>query len=68
MLVRVVTAGLCHSDLSHIDGTLRKPFPLVLGHEAAGVVEAVGAGVTAVRGGDHVVFAFVPACGRCSRA
>ena len=66
VLVRVVTAGLCHSDLSHIDGTLRKPFPLVLGHEAAGVVEAVGPGVTQVAPGDQVVFAFVPACGRCT--
>ena len=66
VVVRVVTAGLCHSDLSHIDGTLRKPFPLVLGHEAAGVVEAVGPGVTQVATGDRVVFAFVPACGRCT--
>ncbi|GAC1659089.1 MAG: zinc-dependent alcohol dehydrogenase family protein [Candidatus Elarobacter sp.] len=56
---------MCHSDLSHIDGSLRKPFPLVLGHEAAGVVEALGAGVEGLREGDHVVFAFVPACGRC---
>jgi len=66
VLVRVTTAGLCHSDLSHIDGTLRKPSPLVLGHEAAGVIEAVGAGVTELREGDHVVFAFVPACGHCT--
>ncbi len=66
VLVRVTTAGLCHSDLSHIDGTLRKPVPLVLGHEAAGVVEAVGPGVTELREGDHVVFAFVPACGHCT--
>jgi alcohol dehydrogenase len=65
VLVRVATAGLCHSDLSHIDGTLRKPFPLVLGHEAAGVVEAVGPGVASLREGDRVVLAFVPACGRC---
>lgn len=65
VLVRVTTAGLCHSDLSHIDGTLRKPFPLVLGHEAAGVVEAAGPDVAELREGDRVVFAFVPACGRC---
>ena len=65
VLVRVVTAGLCHSDLSHIDGTLAKPFPLVLGHEAAGIVETVGAGVTSLHEGDRVVFAFVPACGQC---
>lgn len=66
VLVRVTTAGLCHSDLSHIDGTLRKPMPLVVGHEAAGVVEALGPGVTELRAGDHVVFAFVPACGHCT--
>ena len=66
VLVRITTAGLCHSDLSHIDGTLRKPTPLVLGHEAAGVVEALGPGVTELREGDHVVFAFVPACGHCT--
>ena len=66
VVVRVVTAGLCHSDLSHIDGTLRKPFPLVLGHEAAGIVEELGADVTQVRVGDRVVLAFVPACGHCT--
>ncbi len=66
VLVRVTTAGLCHSDLSHIDGTLRKPMPLVIGHEAAGVVEALGPGVTELREGDRVVFAFVPACGGCT--
>ncbi len=66
VLVRVTTAGLCHSDLSHIDGTLRKPLPLVLGHEAAGIVEAVGPGVAELREGDRVVFAFVPACGHCT--
>ncbi len=66
VVVRVVTAGLCHSDLSHIDGTLRKPFPLVLGHEAAGIVEEVGADVTGASVGDRVVFAFVPACGHCT--
>jgi alcohol dehydrogenase len=66
VLVRVTTAGLCHSDLSHLDGTLRKPLPLVVGHEAAGVVEAIGPGVTELREGDHAVFAFVPACGHCT--
>jgi alcohol dehydrogenase len=65
VLVRITTAGLCHSDLSHLDGTLSKPLPLVLGHEAAGVVEAVGPDVAELREGDRVVFAFVPACGRC---
>jgi alcohol dehydrogenase len=66
VLVRVTTAGLCHSDLSHIDGTLRKPLPLVLGHEAAGIVEEVGPGVDELLAGDRVVFAFVPACGHCT--
>jgi alcohol dehydrogenase len=66
VLVRIAAAGLCHSDLSYLDGTLGKPFPLVLGHEASGVVEAVGPDVVELREGDHVVFAFVPACGRCT--
>ena len=66
VLVRVAAAGLCHSDLSYLDGTLGKPFPLVLGHEASGVVAAVGPDVTELHAGDHVVFAFVPACGHCT--
>src|SRR5271165_4541948 len=65
VLVHVATAGLCHSDLSHIDGTLAKPMPLVLGHEAAGTIEEVGPGVSQLHVGDRVVFAFVPACGHC---
>ncbi len=65
VLVKVEAAGLCHSDLSVIDGTRPRVMPMVLGHEAAGVVEAVGPGVTEVREGDRVVFSFVPACGRC---
>ncbi len=64
ILVRVGAAGLCHSDLSVIDGTRPRPMPMVLGHEAAGVVEATGAG-TGFAPGDHVVFAFVPSCGAC---
>jgi alcohol dehydrogenase len=64
-LVEVVAAGLCHSDLSVIDGTRPRPVPIVLGHEAAGIVRAVGPQVTEVRPGDHVVFSFVPSCGRC---
>ncbi|MGH3948598.1 MAG: zinc-dependent alcohol dehydrogenase family protein [Pseudonocardiaceae bacterium] len=65
-LVRIAAAGLCHSDLSVIDGSRPRPMPMVLGHEAAGVVEEVGADVSYVRPGDHVVFAFVPACGQCT--
>jgi alcohol dehydrogenase len=65
MRVRVHAAGLCHSDLSVIDGSRPRPMPMVLGHEAAGVVEAVGSEVTGFAPGDHVVFAFVPSCGTC---
>lgn len=62
----MAAAGLCHSDLSVVDGTRPRPVPMVLGHEAAGVVEAVGPGVTDVRPGDHVVLSFVPSCGLCA--
>jgi alcohol dehydrogenase len=64
--IRVGAAGLCHSDLSVVDGTRPRPVPMVLGHEAAGVVEAVGPGVADVREGDHVVLSFVPSCGTCA--
>jgi len=63
--VRIRAAGVCHSDLSMVDGTLAPPFPLVLGHEAAGVVEEIGAGVTRVAVGDHLVLNWAPACRRC---
>ena len=66
LLVRVAAAGVCHSDLSVVDGNRPRPVPLVLGHEAAGVVEAVGAGVADVSVGDHVVLTFVPSCGTCA--
>lgn len=65
VLVRNAAAGLCHSDLSVVDGARPRPMPMVLGHEAAGVVEAVGEGVTLVAPGDHVVYTFVPMCGAC---
>ena len=65
MLVRVATVGLCHSDLSVVDGTRPRPLPMVLGHEASGVVVDVGDGVVDLALGDHVVFTFVPACGGC---
>ena len=65
VLVRIVAAGLCHSDLSVIEGTRPRPLPMVLGHEAAGVVEEVGLGVTDLKRGDHVVCVFVPSCGTC---
>jgi len=65
VLVRVGAAGLCHSDLSVIDGSRSRPLPMVLGHEAAGEVVETGPGVGSVRPGDHVVLAFVPSCGDC---
>jgi alcohol dehydrogenase len=65
VLVKVAAAGLCHSDLSVINGARPRPLPMVLGHEAAGVVAETGAGVTDFAAGDHVVFVFVPSCGHC---
>ncbi|MCU5787013.1 alcohol dehydrogenase [Alcanivorax marinus] len=65
ILVRVRAAGLCHSDLSVIDGNRPRPLPMALGHEAAGEVMEVGPGVTDLEVGDHVVFSFVPSCGTC---
>lgn len=65
VLVRVKAAGLCHSDLSVINGDRPRPMPMALGHEAAGVVEELGAGVTDLARGDHVVCVFVPSCGHC---
>jgi alcohol dehydrogenase len=65
VLVRIHAAGLCHSDLSVIDGNRPRPLPMVLGHEAAGEVVECGAGVGDLKAGDHVIFSFVPACGHC---
>ena len=64
--VRVTAAGLCHSDLSVIDGSRQRPLPMVLGHEAAGTIVELGPGVTGLELGDHVVFSFVPTCGHCA--
>ncbi|MFG2023330.1 Zn-dependent alcohol dehydrogenase [Streptomyces sp. NPDC048825] len=66
VLVAISAAGLCHSDLSVVDGTIPFPVPVVLGHEGAGVVEAVGAGVTHVRPGDHVSLSTLANCGACA--
>lgn len=66
VLVKVAVAGLCHSDLSVIDGNRPRPTPMVLGHEASGVVEAVGDFVDDLKPGDHVVFVFMPSCGHCA--
>jgi len=65
VLVRVRAAGLCHTDLEVIDGSLHYPMPIVLGHEAAGVVEDVGPAATKVKKGDHVVLSWNPHCGHC---
>ncbi|HRO46513.1 zinc-dependent alcohol dehydrogenase family protein [Agriterribacter sp.] len=65
VLVKIHAAGLCHSDLSVIDGSRARPLPMVLGHEASGEVMECGAGVSDLKQGDHVVFSFVPTCGHC---
>ncbi len=65
VLVKIKAAGLCHSDLSVINGDRPRPTPMVLGHEASGIVEAVGDGVNDLAPGDHVVLVFVPSCGGC---
>ncbi|WP_280267286.1 NDMA-dependent alcohol dehydrogenase [Nocardia wallacei] len=66
VLVKLVASGLCHSDEHLVTGDLPIPFPIVGGHEGAGVIEAVGENVVDVSVGDHVVMMFLPACGRCS--
>ncbi|MFM9272329.1 Zn-dependent alcohol dehydrogenase [Pseudarthrobacter sp. NKDBFgelt] len=66
VLLRTAAVGLCHSDLHYIDGTWSTGLPEVLGHEAAGVVEVVGAEVTSVRPGDHVVSCLTAYCGNCA--
>jgi alcohol dehydrogenase len=66
VLVELVGAGLCHSDLSTINGSRPRPVPMVLGHEASGIVRDVGPGVMGLEPDDHVVFSYVPMCGRCT--
>ena len=65
VLVKMKATGVCHSDLSVINGTIPSPLPVVLGHEGAGIVDQVGEGVTNVKPGDHVVISFIPNCGNC---
>ena len=65
VLVKTAATGACHSDLHFMEGKWPSPLPVILGHEAAGVVESVGPGVTYVEPGDHVVLLFVPSCGTC---
>ena len=66
LLVRIEAAGLCHSDLSVVDGNRVRPVPMLLGHEAAGIVEGTGSGVADVSIGDRVVMTFLPRCGDCA--
>jgi NDMA-dependent alcohol dehydrogenase len=65
VLIRFVAAGLCHSDEHLRTGDLPARYPIVGGHEGAGIIEEVGPGVTRVKPGDHVVCSFIPSCGRC---
>src|SRR5919108_2435412 len=65
VLVRIHASGLCHTDLEVIQGSLPYPLPIILGHEGAGIVEAVGRDVTLVRPGDHAVCSWNPHCGDC---
>lgn len=66
-LVRVVAAGVCHSDLHFMEGTYKRELPMILGHEVAGIVESVGPGVSNVVAGDRVIVGFVQPCGYCDR-
>lgn len=65
VLVEIAAAGLCHSDLSVMDGSRPRVMPMVMGHEASGTVREIGPGVRSLVPGDHVVFSFVPHCGHC---
>ena len=65
--IKIMAAGLCHSDLSVIDGTIPYPVPVVLGHEGAGVIDAVGVGVRSVKEGDTVIVSTLSHCGRCAK-
>src|SRR5207245_2980964 len=64
--VRMVAAGVCHSDYHLVTGELPGYMPMALGHEGAGIVEAGGSAVTNCKPGDHVVLSFIPSCGTCS--
>jgi len=66
VLVRLHASGVCHSDQNAIDGTAETRCPAVLGHEGAGIVEALGPGVTRVEVGDHVALSWAPSCGQCA--
>ncbi len=65
VMIKLAASGLCHSDEHLATGDIPIPFPVVGGHEGAGVIHKVGVGVTDLEVGDHVVLAFIPACGKC---
>ena len=65
VLVKMSATGICHSDVHFFTGDVSYPLPAILGHEGAGVVQEVGAGVSSVKKGDKVVLSFFPACGKC---
>src|SRR3984885_14648327 len=65
VVVKIRAAGLCHTDLEVISGSLRYPLPMILGHEAAGTVEEVGSAVGDIKTGDHVILSWNPHCGHC---
>ncbi len=65
VLVKMAASGMCHSDEHLVTGDLPSPLPIIGGHEGAGIVEQVGEGVSWLAPGDHVVFGFIPSCGRC---
>jgi S-(hydroxymethyl)glutathione dehydrogenase/alcohol dehydrogenase len=64
--IKMGATGVCHSDLSVINGVLPLPSPIVLGHEGAGTIAELGEGVTGLEVGDHVVLSFIPQCGTCN--
>ena len=65
VIVKITHTGVCHSDVSAMNGTIPQPAPAVLGHEGAGIIEEVGENVTEVAVGDHVIVVWSPPCGRC---
>lgn len=66
ILVRIEVAGVCHSDLSVVNGSRPRPTPMLLGHEAAGIVEELGEGVNDIRVGQRVILTFIPRCEECT--
>ncbi|MEJ1968418.1 MAG: alcohol dehydrogenase catalytic domain-containing protein [Rhizomicrobium sp.] len=66
VLIEIRAAGICHSDQHYIDGSIQRPLPSVLGHEAAGIVLKAGAAVKSLAPGDHVVPVFCPECRECA--